>query len=279
MVLIGALAAVAVWFIRRGLPESPRWLAQSGRIAKADAILRALEARVAREYGAPLPAPEAVAPLLAHGRMRDMWIPPYRARTIMMIVFNVLQTVSFYGFGNWVPTFLIQKGIAVTSSLLYTTIIALAAPVGPLVGLLIADRFERKHVLAAAAIAIIVCGLAFGQAADALAIIALGAGLTLANNIMSYTFHAYQQELFPTGIRARCGLRLFLEPLLGDLHRLPYRLRAAAVRRRRRVRVHRRGHADRCRHYRGSGAAHARPGAGAAFALKPTAASEAGRSD
>ena len=27
----------------------------------------------------------------------------------------------------------------------------------------------------------------------------------MANNIMSYTFHAYQQELFPTGIRARAA--------------------------------------------------------------------------
>jgi putative MFS transporter len=27
--------------------------------------------------------------------------------------------------------------------------------------------------------------------------------LTLANNIMSYSFHAYQSELFPTSIRAR----------------------------------------------------------------------------
>ena len=28
-------------------------------------------------------------------------------------------------------------------------------------------------------------------------------GLTLASNVMSYSFHAYQSELFPTGIRAR----------------------------------------------------------------------------
>src|SRR5208283_2371841 len=36
-------------------------------------------------------------------------------------------------------------------------------------------------------------------------IIAMGVLLTLANNIMSYSFHAYQQELFPTGIRARAA--------------------------------------------------------------------------
>ena len=33
----------------------------------------------------------------------------------------------------------------------------------------------------------------------------MGVVLTLANNIMSYSFHAYQQELFPTGIRARAA--------------------------------------------------------------------------
>jgi putative MFS transporter len=33
----------------------------------------------------------------------------------------------------------------------------------------------------------------------------MGVGLQLAANIMSYSFHAYQQELFPTGIRARAA--------------------------------------------------------------------------
>ena len=33
----------------------------------------------------------------------------------------------------------------------------------------------------------------------------MGVGLQLAANIMSYSFHAYQQELFPTGIRARAS--------------------------------------------------------------------------
>jgi putative MFS transporter len=63
----------------------------------------------------------------------------------MLIAFDVFQTVGFYGFANWVPSLLIQQGINVTSSLLYTTVIGLAAPLGPLLGYMVADRFERKH--------------------------------------------------------------------------------------------------------------------------------------
>ena len=55
----------------------------------------------------------------------------------------------------------------------------------------------------AAALLYIACGLAFAQTRDVTVIVALGIGLTLASNVMSYSFHAYQAELFPTGIRAR----------------------------------------------------------------------------
>lgn len=87
----------------------------------------------------------------------------------MMIIFNIFQTVSFYGFLNWVPTLLIKQGITITNSLFHTTLIALTAPVGPLLGLLIADRFEGKHVLVVVSLAIIVCGLAFSQASGSMA--------------------------------------------------------------------------------------------------------------
>ncbi|VWC42934.1 MFS transporter [Burkholderia lata] len=203
VVLIGAHGALFVWWIRRELPESPRWLAQQGRVDEADRIMRALEAKVEAEYGRPLPPPAPAEPVPPRGSFRDMWVPPYRSRTIMMTIFNVFQTVGFYGFANWVPTLLIKQGITITSSLMYSSVIALAAPIGPLIGLVIADRFERKSVIVAMAAAIVVCGLLFSQTTVGAFLIVLGIGLTLASNIMSYSFHAYQAELFPTSIRAR----------------------------------------------------------------------------
>ena len=67
VVLIGSAGAVVIWFIRLGLPESPRWLARHGRLAEAEAVTAAIEAKVAAEIGPPLPP---LGPAVAAGRRR-----------------------------------------------------------------------------------------------------------------------------------------------------------------------------------------------------------------
>jgi MFS transporter, putative metabolite:H+ symporter len=203
IVILGAHGAIFVWFIRRALPESPRWLAQKGRVLEAERLLSQLESIIERESGEPLPAPAEPEPVATARSFRDMWKTPYDHRATMMIIFNFFQTVGFYGFANWVPTLLASQGVTLTTSLLYSSIIAVSAPVGPLIGLLIADKFERRTVIVISATAIVFCGLLFSQTANGMLLITLGVGLTLANNIMSYSYHTYQTELFPTSIRAR----------------------------------------------------------------------------
>ena len=202
VVLIGSLSAVAVWFIRRSVPESPRWLASHGRMDEADRVMTALEARVAAELGRPLPAPGPVDAVAQRGSLMEAFRAPYLSRTIMLIIFNIFQTVGFYGFANWVPTLLVSQGITVTTSLLYTFIIALSAPFGPLLAASIADRIERKWIIVCAAGSIAVFGLLFSQAATVALVLACGVMLTLSSNIMSFAFHSYQAELYPTRIRA-----------------------------------------------------------------------------
>jgi putative MFS transporter len=120
----------------------------------------------------------------------------------MLVVFNIFQTIGFFGFSNWVPTFLIKRGISVVNSLEYTFLIAIAAPFGPLLAYTLADNLERKWQIVWAAFGVAVFGVLFGQMTLAPLLIGLGILLTMSNNILSFSFHAYQAELYPTRIRA-----------------------------------------------------------------------------
>jgi putative MFS transporter len=203
VVLLGSVGAAAVWALRSGIPESPRWLASHGKVAAAEAIVDELERRIAREHGA-LPAPVQATPeRTGRARLRDIFAGKYRGRTIMLSVFNAAQVIGFYGFNSWVPTLLMARGINITHGLQYAFIIALAQPIGPLLGGLFADRIERKtQIMGGLACMAVAIGL-FSIASSPVLLIAIGIVFTLAANIMSYAYHGYQAELFPTRIRSR----------------------------------------------------------------------------
>jgi putative MFS transporter len=199
-----AVAAVLVWWIRLAVPESPRWLAQHGRVAEAERVMAAIEAQVARAVRGALPAPRP-HPAGEGGRagLGDILRPPYRRRTLMLVVFNICQAIGFYGFGNWVPALLAAQGAAFTKSLQYSFVIALASPLSLLGFAAIADRFERKWQIVAAACGTAALGLLFAQTRTPALLMLCGIGITATNNLLSYAYHAYQAELFPTRVRAR----------------------------------------------------------------------------
>ncbi|HXC09060.1 MAG TPA: MFS transporter, partial [Steroidobacteraceae bacterium] len=101
------------------------------------------------------------------------------------------------------PTLLIARGINITRGLEYAFIIALSQPLGPLLGSFFADRIERKHQIIAGLSGMAVMMAAFAVATLPTALIAIGIAFTLSANVMSYAYHGYQAELFPTRIRSR----------------------------------------------------------------------------
>jgi putative MFS transporter len=121
----------------------------------------------------------------------------------MLSVFNAAQVVGFYGFNSWVPTLLSARGITVTHGLEYAFIIALAQPIGPLLGSLFADSVERKVQIMGALACMGVSMAIFASVNSPTLLVVLGIIFTLAANIMSYAYHGYQAELFPTRIRSR----------------------------------------------------------------------------
>jgi putative MFS transporter len=207
VVLLGSVSAIFIWFIRRGIPESPRWLVARGYIPEAERVVTNMEERVAAELGTELPPPVLETSMKdfpsARVKFVQIFRPPYLRRTLMLMVFHLAQTVGYYGFASWVPTLLIAAGIRTTASLQYSFVIAISAPVGPLLIQGIADKFERKWQILWSAVCVGGFGLLFARQNQPGWLILLGVMLTCSNNWMSVAFHAYQAELFPTRVRAQ----------------------------------------------------------------------------
>jgi putative MFS transporter len=204
VILIGSVGALVVWVIRRNVPESPRWLARHGHIEEAERIVADIERRVAAEKGVALPPPQVAAvEKEGRGAYSEIFGPLYLKRTIILSIFNMAQVIGFYGFAAWVPTLLIHRGIHVTASLGYAFVIAIANPFGPLLGTWFADKIERKTQICGGLLTMAVVIAIFSQVAEPWLLIVLGVLFTLASNIMSYAYHGYQAELFPTRVRAR----------------------------------------------------------------------------
>src|SRR5262245_7856540 len=203
VMVIGGVGGLFAWYIRRRLPESPRWCEARGHHSQAEAIMEQIEAEVIRETSRPLDQPQPVAVAhTEHMPIRDLWQPAYRGRTLMLMVFHLLQTVGLYGFANWAPTFLLKQGKSLGQSLEYGFLIALVSPIGPLIAVLTAEHLERKNLIVWLALLMAASGLAFPLASEPLAIVGVGALLTIFSYWFSAVLHAYQAELFPTRARA-----------------------------------------------------------------------------
>jgi putative MFS transporter len=208
LAFVPAVGAALVWWIRRALPESPRWLEAHGRPAEADEVMGRIEARVSADIKAPLP-PVVIEAVTAHatsGATPSLWRPPYRRRTLMLIVFHIFQAIGYFGFSHWLPTLLVAHGITVSKSLGYTAVLALLMPIAPLAFSKIADKAERKWLIVAGSLTTAVCGLLMTlmtQNSNFLVFTVIGAGVSLGNSLMSLSYHTYQSEVFPTQIRAQ----------------------------------------------------------------------------
>lgn len=204
VIALGALGSIVVWFLRRGLPESPRWLAATGQHGRAEAVVRKMERRIEIETGKPLAAARRTiaAKTQPRGRFSELWRPPYASRTVMLLIFHLGQSVGLYGFSNWLPTFLMRQGASVDHSLGFGLALACITPLGPLLAMTFADRVERKWQLVASCVVVAAAGLMFASASQTASRLLCGGLVAIGATIISLNFHAYQSELFPTRIRA-----------------------------------------------------------------------------
>ncbi len=201
--VLGGVGALIVWWFRKALPESPRWLESVGRAAEAEALMTRIEQEVAA--GRPLPPPRAAGPAPSRD-LGTLFRPPLLARMVLGGISLIVINTLIYGFITWLPTFFARQGLSIATSFGYGLVMALGAPVGAYIGAVTVDRWGRKPTLVAAAALSIVFGAIYPFIHDPYLLPLVGLALTVPIYVMvAVLFGVYIPELFPTEVRLRAS--------------------------------------------------------------------------
>jgi putative MFS transporter len=205
-VMVG-LGALVVWYLRKRMPESPRWLEAHGRSDEAERVLSEIEADVEKSTGRKLPEvtnPIDSLPVKGTGRLVDLFSREMLGRTITGSVILITLNTALYGFVAFLPSFMVRQGLTVASSLNYITIMSFGGPVGAVLGMVLADKLGRKPCIVIFSLAAIVFGAIYPQLSDPTMVTFTGFLLVTAIYVMvAIAWGMYVPELFPTAIRMR----------------------------------------------------------------------------
>jgi MFS transporter, putative metabolite:H+ symporter len=206
MFVIAGIGSLIVWYLRKKLPESPRWLEQQGRTQEAEALMQAIEKEVAPARGLPVPAQPAATPQV--GAMA-MLRPPLLQRMIVGSWVLITINTLIFGFVIFLPQFFLRQGLTITRSFGYTLVLASASLIGCAIGAYTSDFIGRRWSIIGASIVTIITGWAyasFNAASDPAIVLSVGFVLIVAIYVQTaILFGVYTPELFPTEIRLRAN--------------------------------------------------------------------------
>ena len=206
MFVIAGIGSLIVWYLRKNLPESARWLESTGRTDEAERLVRQIETEVAAAGSLP---PVVTPPVVVQARAGDMLRPPLLQRLVVgswcLITINTL----IFGFVIFLPQFFLRQGLTIANSLAYTLVLSIASLLGCTLGAYLSDTIGRRWSIIGASVVTIFAGWTyarFNAASDPAIVLSVGFLLIVAIYVQTaLLFGVYTPELFPTEIRLRAN--------------------------------------------------------------------------
>jgi MFS transporter, putative metabolite:H+ symporter len=202
-VVVGMLSLVVFW-VRRALFESPRWLADQGRYSEANAIMEQIEAGVEAAARVKLGPPK---PFLAETTLEKrnpfavLLSRPYLRANVMAFSMWFFALLGFYGLTSWITIILGQHGFTVVKSIGFVTTITLGGIPGFYVAAMLLERIGRKLTTALFLFFSAVMAYVYGHST--------GETLFISGFVMQFfmfgmwsCLYAYTPELYPTRARS-----------------------------------------------------------------------------
>ncbi|MCX8743772.1 MFS transporter [Lactobacillus sp. B3795] len=190
MFIVLGVFALIVWFMRRNLPESPRWLISHHDDKKANVIINQLEKNGHYDKN--------------QMKKNDNGHISRFKGTIIATVGVSATLLCQYMFTSWVPTLLLSRGLNIVHSMWFSTIMMTGAPLGALMGVILVDVIGRKKTIVPSFVLIAVAGIMYAFETTSTGILINGFVLTMLMYLsMASNISVYAPELFTTDFRFR----------------------------------------------------------------------------